>query len=77
MPLFGGLVCDRFCCLQVFDQNINPFFNETLEYYGMLDNYLEIANVTDAMWAEANLKHAINGKMFCWNAGFTIPAGNR
>ena len=61
----------------MFDQNINLFFNETLEYYDMLDNYLEVANVTDAMWEEANLKHSINGKMYCWNGGFTIPANNR
>ena len=66
--------------MQVFDQNINLFFNETLEYYDMLENYLEIANVTDAMWEESNLMHSINGKMFCynnWNYGFTIPQGAR
>lgn len=53
------------------------YFNETLEYYGLLEDPLTISNQTEANWEEANLKHAINGKMFCWNEGFTIPAGKR
>ena len=64
----------RFSLLQVFDENTNLYFNDTLDLYNMRENYLEIANVTDAMWEEANLMHSINGKMFCWNEGFVIPA---
>lgn len=66
--------------MQIFDESQNPYFNDTLEYYGMLDNPQTIANVSSAMWTEANLKHSINGKMFCynnWNGGFTIPQGAR
>jgi hypothetical protein len=62
--------------VQVFDENINPYFNETVKYYNLTDPLTQ-TNQTEANWEEANLKHAINGKMFCWNEGFVIPAGKR
>ena len=65
--------CDTY---QVFDENANLYFEETMAYYNMTDPLAQ-SNLSQAMWEEANLKHAINGKMFCWNDGFTIPEGKR
>lgn len=62
--------------MQVFDENANLFFNETLEYYNLTDPLVQ-SNQTEANWEEANLMHSINGKMYCWNKGFVIPAGKK
>lgn len=60
------------CTPQILDEGTSPYLEENLANRTALE-----MGVTDAGLAEANLKHAINGFLFCNAGDMVMKQGER
>lgn len=68
----AGQERDIITLLQVIDESMSPFLEQNLAGRTALE-----MGVSDAGLMESNLKHAINGYIFCNNGGMVMKQGER
>ncbi len=59
-------------CLQIINENASPLLPYTLSALGLNAT----AGLSEDDFTESNLKHSINGLIFCNTPGFNMPLGS-